>query len=133
MSVFLHDGFGVERNPKARAGKHVNIIGGLYVTFIIIMSLVPFTIRPEIDPTEQTVASHFTAYFLMMLWYAWIYPARTYLRLAIIFILLGFGLECVQEFLETREFQVVDIFFNTMGVSFAWLVAKFSFARLVPE
>ena len=107
------------------------IIGGLYVAFIIFMSLVPGgsgSFLPNIDPSEHDVLSHFIAYFIMMLWYARIYSAKYFPRLAAIFILLGIGLECMQGILGTREFQAIDIWFNSTGVIFAWLLARTRFA-----
>ena len=103
------------------------IIGGLYVAFIIFMSLVPGgsgSLLPNIDPTEHDVLSHFIAYFVMMLWYARIYPAKYFPRLAAIFILLGIGLECIQGISGIREFQAIDMWFNSAGVFFAWLFAR---------
>ena len=108
------------------------ILGGLYVAYIIFMSLTPGgdgSLLPGFDPTEHDVLSHFFAYFIMMLWYARIYSAKNYPRLATIFILLGIGLEFLQGTTETREFQVIDILFNSTGVIFAWLLAR---ARFTP-
>lgn len=107
-------------------------IGGLYVGFIIFMSLTPGgndSLRPGFDPTEHDVLSHFIAYFIMMFWYTRIFSAKYYPRLATIFILLGIGLECLQGFSETREFQAIDVLFNSTGVLFAWLLVR---ARFTP-
>ena len=101
------------------------IIGGLYVAFIITMSLTPDPVMAKYDPTNQDILSHFSAYFIMMLWHARIYPAKYYPYLAIIFILLGIVIEGLQGTIATREFQVIDIGFNTIGVVFAWLFSKF--------
>jgi hypothetical protein len=101
------------------------IIGGLYVAFILTMSLVPGSTLPEIDPSEYDVLSHFTAYFIMMLWYARIYPPKFYPRLAVIIIFIGVIAECMQGLVETREFQAIDILFNSTGIVFAWLFSRF--------
>lgn len=111
-------------------------LGGLYVALIIFMSLVPGgsdSLLPNIDPTEHDVLSHFMAYFIMMLWYSQIYPAKYYPRLAAIFILLGIGLDCLQGMSETREFQTIDIFFNSTGVIFAWLLARVRFTPAISK
>ena len=100
------------------------ILGGLYIAGIIIMSLTPHPVMAQYDPSRQDVLSHFSAYFIMMLWHTLIYPARYYLRLTIIFILLGFVLECLQGLMETREFNALDILFNSIGVGLAWLFSK---------
>lgn len=108
------------------------IMGGLYVAFIIFMSLVPGgddSLLPGVDPTEHDVLSHLMAYFIMMFWYARIYSDKYYPRLAAIFILLGIGLECLQGFSVTREFQAVDILFNSAGVLCAGLLAR---TRFIP-
>jgi len=107
------------------------IAGGLYIALVIIMSLVPGSLTPEFDPTKNKVASHFTAYFIMMIWYARIYSAKYYPRLATLFILLGISLEYMQEILGTREFQAIDMLFNSLGVLSAWLFARFRFAPAV--
>ena len=101
------------------------IIGGLFVALIIFMSLVPGSFIPKLDPSKHYELSHFVAYFIMMLWYARIYSAKYYPRLAVIFILLGIIVECLQGTMEVREFQVIDIGFNSIGVVFAWLFSKF--------
>jgi hypothetical protein len=101
------------------------IIGGLYVAFIIAMSLIPSPAMAKYDPSQQDVLSHFTAYFIMMLWYARIYPAKYYPRLAAIFIVLGVVVECLQGLVEIREFQAIDILFNSTGIVFAWLFSRF--------
>lgn len=103
------------------------IIGGLYIGFIIIMSLTPTPVMAKYDPTKQDILSHFSAYFIMMLWHAQIYPAKYFPHLAIIFILLGIVVEGLQGTMATREFQMVDMGFNALGVVFAWLISKFLF------
>ena len=103
------------------------IIGGLYIALIIIMSLAPDPVMAKYDPTKQDILSHLSAYFLMMLWHARIYPAKYYPRLAIIFIFLGIVIEGLQGTMATREFQVIDIGFNAIGIVFAWLFTKFCF------
>jgi VanZ family protein len=100
-------------------------MGGLYIAGIIFMSLTPHPAVAKYDPSKQDVLSHFSAYFVMMLWHTLIYPARYYLRLAIIFILLGIVLECLQGFMETREFNALDILFNSIGVALAWVFSKY--------
>ena len=112
------------------------IIGGLYVAFIIFMSLTPGgddSLLPGVDPTEHDVLSHFIAYFIMMFWYSRIYSAKYFLRLATIFILLGIALECVQGFSETREFQAIDMLFNSTGIIFAWLLASTCFTPAISK
>lgn len=109
------------------------ILGGLYVAFVIIMSLIPGAYSPEVDPTKHDVLSHFTAYFIMMLWYARIYPAKNHPFLAVIFILLSFLLECAQGLTGTREFQTVDLLFNAMGVLSAWLLVRVRFTPAISK
>jgi len=101
------------------------IIGGLYIAFIIAMSLTPNPVMAKYDPSRQDVLSHFTAYFVMMLWHALIYPVKFYPRLAIIFIVLGIVVECLQGLMETREFNALDILFNSIGVALAWIFLKY--------
>ncbi len=113
--------------PSAKYHKLRLILGGLYIALIIVMSLVPSSMTPKVDPSRHDVLSHFTVYFIMMIWYARIYSAKYYPRLAITFILLGIGLECMQRMLGTREFQAIDMLFNSLGVLAAWGFARFRF------
>jgi VanZ family protein len=106
-------------------------LGALYIALIIVMSLIPSSLTPELDPTRHDVLSHFTAYFIMMIWYARIYSAKYYPRLAVIFIFLGIGLEFMQGILGTREFQTIDMIFNSLGVLSAWLYSRFRFAPAI--
>ncbi len=101
------------------------IIGGLYVAFIIAMSLDPNAVLAKYDPTRQDILSHFSAYFIMMLWHTRIYPAKYRPHFAALFILLGIVVECLQGTMENREFQVIDIVFNSVGVGSAWLFSRF--------
>jgi VanZ family protein len=119
--------------PPVKYYKLRLVIGGLYIALVIIMSLVPGSMIPEVDPSEHDVLSHFTAYFIMMIWYARLYSARYYPRLAAIFILLGIGLEYMQGIQGDRDFQIIDMVFNAIGVLSAWLYARFRFAPAMPQ
>lgn len=107
--------------------------GGLYVALIIFLSVIPSSLTLKVDPSRHHVLSHLAAYFVMMIWFARIYPAKYYPRLAVIFILLGIGLECAQGILGTREFQTIDMMFNSLGVLSAWLFARLRFAPASPQ
>ena len=68
--------------------------------------------------------SHFSAYFVLMWWFAQVLPRSRYLLLALACIGLGGGLEIIQGFTEGRFCEFADVLANSAGVLLAWWVAN---------
>ena len=67
---------------------------------------------------------HFAAYGLLMFWFCQLYLARkARIAYAVLFALLGIGLEYVQGALGFRTYEVFDMYANTLGVLLGWALA----------
>ncbi|MFQ5449644.1 MAG: hypothetical protein ACE5E9_03395 [Nitrospinaceae bacterium] len=107
------------------------VLGVSYVFLLIYFSLAPNP--PEIDPTESDMFAHLTAYFILMLWFARIYPPNYYPLLGIGFISLGIALEIIQGFEGFRAFEYIDIAANSAGILLGWFVARYRFSPVRPK
>src|SRR5690606_26377475 len=59
---------------------------------------------------------HAASYFVLMVWFAGLYKRRLYGIIALTLLGLGFGLEVVQGQLGYRQFDVLDMVSNTLGI-----------------
>jgi len=75
---------------------------------------------------------HFLAYFILMSWFAQLYPEKsTRNRYAIGLILMGIAIEIAQGMGKIRMFDPLDMLANTTGVLLAWLMIKNKLAKLL--
>jgi VanZ family protein len=123
-------------NPSSYALRFKNLwiaIGWASVAWIIITSLMP---APK---SIQTISlfhgdkvMHVMAYFVLMGWFAQIYHApreRFYYLIGLM--LLGLVLEILQGLGGLRQWDVLDILANIVGVLLAWQFTKKRFANLL--
>jgi len=104
-----------------------HIIGVSMVAYIVYASLTP---NPMPMPGRWTdKIFHFAGYFAVMAWYAQL-PVRRHL-MAVVFILMGIGLEFGQMLVKTRSFEWADMTVNILGVLVAAFVFRGSLARLL--
>jgi len=96
--------------------------GWLLVASIIYLSLTPAP--PSIDVPEGDKLEHVLAYAVLMFWFAQMYY-RTGPRLlfALGFVFLGIGLEFLQAFTDTRQFEIADMIADAAGIALGWIVA----------
>lgn len=68
-----------------------------------------------------------------MLWFCQLYQARK-IRVvhALIFVVMGVGLEFVQGTMGYRRYDVLDMYANTLGVLLGWALAL-AFPRILPR
>ncbi|MDQ5850423.1 MAG: VanZ family protein [Pseudomonadota bacterium] len=67
---------------------------------------------------------HFAGYGLLMFWFCQLYLTRNArIACAVLFALLGIGLEYVQGALGFRTYEVFDMYANTLGVLLGWALA----------
>jgi len=105
------------------------ILGWLMIVAIILLSLVSIS-TPALF-SYQDKAFHVLAYFLLMGWFAQLYPRPRHLLWLILLVALGVGLEFVQGATRHRTFEYLDMAANSLGVAIAWLLAATPFARLL--
>ena len=94
---------------------------------IWILSFLPGTAMPSVPGSDKW--HHALAYFACMFaWGQWFTRPIPRLRLAIIFIVMGALIECLQGLTSYRSFEWLDMAADTVGVALAWLVVTVQLA-----
>jgi len=89
--------------------------GWAWAAAIVWLSLTPSP--PEVDVAHSDKLGHFAAYGLLMFWFSQLYfRRRTRMAYALGFIAMGVGLEFLQGHLGYRNYDVFDMYANTIGV-----------------
>ena len=105
------------------------------VIAIWMLSFLPGSLMPSVPGTDKL--HHALAYFAcMFFWGQWLTRPEQRLKLAIIFILMGVLIECLQDLTSYRSFEWLDMVADAVGVSLAWLVVTVQLAvqrRLAPD
>ena len=99
-----------------------HIAGWGLVTLIVYLSIEPIPVNLGVENSDKL--SHLTAYFILMWWFAQVFPRSRYLLLALACIGLGGALEIIQGFTEGWFCEFADVLANSAGVFLAWWVAK---------
>jgi VanZ family protein len=89
--------------------------GWLLVLGVIVGSLVPGEMLHAITISDKVM--HAGTYFLLMVWFAGLYPRARHLLIAVTLIGLGIALDVAQGGTATRTFDVLDILADTVGVA----------------
>ncbi len=89
------------------------------VVLVVYLSLTPMP--PPVGIQIWDKASHATAYFTLMYWFAQSHACR--LRVALWVLALGGALEIAQGFTGYREASLLDMLANTTGTALGWLMA----------
>lgn len=98
------------------------VMGWLLVLLVIYLSLTPAPITLPIDEGDKF--SHAFAYFVLMSWFANLYPGLSVRAwFAAGFITLGVVLEFVQLWTGYRSFEVTDMTAGALGVAAGWITA----------
>ncbi len=96
-------------------------MGCLLIAIILFLSLGSVQLPiPDVDNVDKYM--HFFAYSVLMGWFIQLYHHKFgRLLLALVFIAMGVGIECLQSLDPTRQFDVLDMLANTTGVTLALL------------
>ena len=98
------------------------VLGWLLVLLVIYLSLTPTPVTLPIREGDKL--SHALAYFVLMSWFANLYPGVSVrMRFAAGFIGLGVILEFVQLWTGYRSFEVTDMAAGAFGVAIGWVAA----------
>ena len=90
------------------------------VIAIWILSFLPGYAMPDVPGSDKW--HHALAYFACMFcWGQWYVAPSQRLKLAIVFILMGALIECLQGLTDYRSFEWLDMVADTVGVVLAWL------------
>ena len=88
---------------------------------IWILSFLPGSAMPSVFGSDKL--HHALAYFACMFaWGQWFTRPVPRLKLAIIFIVMGALIECLQGLTSYRSFEWLDMLADAVGVTLAWLV-----------
>ena len=99
------------------------LIGYLYLAYIIYGSLTPDPVNIHVDGFDKVM--HFSAYALLMMWFAMIFHKSITRNIyALLFVLLGVGLEFAQQAGGVRYFEFSDMVANSLGVLAGYLVTR---------
>lgn len=107
------------------------VIGWLLVAVVIVLSLMPKP--PQLFTFNYAdKLNHIVAYAVLMGWFVQIYRLPgIHVRFALGFIMMGVAIEFLQGLDVYRQFDIVDMLANTVGVSLAWVFARTGFSQLL--
>jgi VanZ family protein len=90
-------------------------LGWAAVVFAIVVCLVPMNELPSVNASDKT--EHFTAYLLLSLWFAGIYPRARYWIIALGLCVLGILIEFAQGAMHLgRHADAMDVVANSTGI-----------------
>lgn len=89
--------------------------GWLLVLGVIVGSLVPGEMLQAITISDKIM--HAGTYFVLMVWFAGLYPRHRQLLIALTLIGLGIVLDVAQGGTATRSFDLLDIAADALGVA----------------
>jgi VanZ family protein len=91
-------------------------LGWAAVVFAIVVCLLPMNELPNLNANDKT--EHFTAYLLLSLWFAGIYPRTRYGIIAIGLLVLGILIEFAQGAMHLgRQADALDVVANSTGIA----------------
>ncbi len=94
---------------------------------IWILSFLPASGMPDVPGSDKW--HHALAYFACMFcWGQWYKLPAQRLKLAIIFILMGALIECLQGLTDYRSFEWLDMLADAVGVTLAWFIVAVQLA-----
>ncbi len=104
-------------------------VGWLLVALIVYGSLTP-------SPTQINVPNgdkfeHLFSYGVLMGWFMQLYSRAAHLRLALLCVALGVGMEYAQLASGYRDFEYMDMVADASGVFIAWLLGKTIAAQIL--
>lgn len=103
------------------------LLGWLLVVAVVVGSLLPSQAIAGVEAIGDKFL-HALAYFVMMLWFAGLYPRERHVWIAAGLLVLGTALDVLQGATETRTFDLRDIAADACGILLGLLLARFLLA-----
>jgi hypothetical protein len=103
-------------------------IGWGLVGMVVWLSLTPHPPEPPVFPVWDK-AQHALAYACLMLWFRQAFSSRWHWP--VFFLLLGTGLEFLQDLGGVRTFDPSDMLANSLGVCFGWILGRTPLGRML--
>lgn len=98
------------------------VIGWALIAFAIVVSLLPSEELPSLGVGDKF--EHTTAYALLALWFAGMYPRTRYIVIGIALFIMGVGIEFAQGAMHMgRQADVRDVIANTGGIAIGLTLA----------
>ncbi|HEX5419573.1 MAG TPA: VanZ family protein [Gammaproteobacteria bacterium] len=97
------------------------LLGWTLIVGVCIASLMPANDLPSLGVSDKV--EHASSYFLLTIWFTGLYPRARYAWLALGLFLLGAMLDVLQLGTATRDFDLLDITADGVGVLIALLLA----------
>ena len=102
--------------------------GVALVALVVYLSLISSPIDTGLDFPYQDKLYHAFAYFVLMAWFGQIYHTTLQRNiLAVLFIMLGLGMEYLQSFDPNRMAEFADMVANTSGVLIGYILTATGF------
>jgi VanZ family protein len=99
-------------------------LGWVLVVGVVVGSLLPAPIIREITPAMNDKIEHFSAYFVLMMWFGGLYPRAKHVRVAGALLFLGISLDVLQGVATTtRTFDLLDIAADAVGILVALVLS----------
>jgi VanZ family protein len=76
----------------------------------------------NLAPSDKLL--HAGSYFILMLWFAGLYPRERYALIAFLLLALGLALDLAQGFSSSRVFDMRDVAANAGGIIIGLLLAR---------
>jgi len=112
------------KNPELQYRPLWLTIGYILVALVLYLSLTSSPVEIDLDIDYQDKFFHAVAYFTLMFWFAQIYHEKFWRNTyAVLFVLMGVGLEYLQSFDPERYYEFADMVANTAGVVLGLLLA----------
>jgi VanZ family protein len=92
-------------------------LGWALVAGVCIGSLMPGSSVPDLRLSDKLL--HAGSYFLLMVWFAGLYPRVRHIWIALVLFALGLTLDVLQSGTATRSFDPRDVAANAAGILFA--------------
>ena len=95
-----------------------------YICIVAIEYLATNTL--EIKPIQNSwdKANHFIAFFTLYVTLSFAYPKLEIVKKVLILLAFGIQIECVQYFLPNREFSLLDVVADGIGIFMGMVVVK---------
>jgi len=97
------------------------LLGWLLVASVVAGSLLPGSSVPHISLSDKLL--HAGSYFLLMVWFAGLYPRTRHAVIALVLFGLGAALDILQGGTTTRSFDPRDIAANAGGILVAFVLS----------
>ena len=116
--------------PRPLTRRSLWLAGGwLLVVAVIALSLWPRLPRVDIGLEHLDKIGHATAYAALMAWFGFIYQRHSHAIIFALLVVMGIALEGAQHALGYRQFELLDVGANTLGITIGLLFIRALFFR----